>query len=406
MAALLQLCVILAGISQLHGKKLPSLVEGQNVSMSFLGLSESVPSDMHPSKGTVQELNSNSVMAKTSLSRMKMQAMTLMTAAIDCAYTPITVPFFVTPLLLLGLVVLASLQLVNGNGLRGFLIVIVYLMALSLISISMKQALEELPYPVSISLLHKVCTAMSVFAVEMPKLDIALTIMPVAVLAGAAIVFGNVALNHGSVAVVTAIGTCNPVFTLFLQAARGKEFCTTANCLTVSFVTLGTALCISGELHLSMICVAVATVGTLCRAVRNIHMQQMMQQAGAVSPPQVNFWTCIWAIPLCMVFLSFEEGVSFIAAFQQSTNWGRLSVLLSVMCAVVLNSVGVEALKLIGAVAQGMISNLSLIVTMLLGSVLIHEEITLLQLIGGVVAPLGMFLKMHLQETRTVQADK
>lgn len=396
MATLLRLCVVLAGFSQLNG------TNANKISMSV----SAVPTDMHPSKSTAQELNSDSVLVKSSTKRLRMQAMTVMTSMGHLAYTPVTVPFFVTPLLITGLLVIASIQLFHGNGVRGFVIVAVYLMALSLISVSMKAALEELAYPVSISLLHKLCTTVTMAAVERPKVEVALAVMPIAMLAGAAIILGNVALSHGSVAVVTAIGACNPVFTLLLQAARGTEAFTTANLVTVGFVALGTALCISGELHLSLICVAVAIIGTLFRAVRNITMQQIMQQAGGVSPTQLNFWTCAWALPLCFCFLPFDEGVGFIAAFQHSTSWGRLAVLFSVMCAVVLNTAGLEALKLIGATGQGMISNLSLIVTMLLGSVLIHEEITLLQLAGGVLAPLGLFLKMRLQQIEAEPAKK
>ena len=64
-----------------------------------------------------------------------LQAMTMMTSMVDMAYTPVTVPFFVTPLLITGLLVFASLQLFYGNGVRGFVIVAMYLMALSLISV-------------------------------------------------------------------------------------------------------------------------------------------------------------------------------------------------------------------------------------------------------------------------------
>eukprot|EP00933_Yihiella_yeosuensis_P066811 TRINITY_DN7127_c0_g2_i1.p1 TRINITY_DN7127_c0_g2~~TRINITY_DN7127_c0_g2_i1.p1 ORF type:complete len:574 (-),score=49.68 TRINITY_DN7127_c0_g2_i1:328-2049(-) len=230
---------------------------------------------------------------------------------------------FIVSLWLLGV---AATQILRGKGFLAFVTVIAYLTALPLVQISMKSALHELPYPVSIGMVHKFCTIGVAMLWERPQLKFARPAMPVSLLAGVVIACNNMALLKGSVAVVGIIGTCTPAVTYAIKPSRDQEL------LPVLLAILGAMLCVTGELHFSVACVHFASLSTCFKGLRNTMMYKVT--ATGMSAVQMTFWNCFWAAVAYVPMLFFVEGTNFIRSFEIASHETKTALMFSACCAV------------------------------------------------------------------------
>lgn len=216
----------------------------------------------------------------------------------------------------------------------------------------------------------------------------------------------NVALMYANIGFVEMILSCGPVCTAVVCLILGLGF-DTRLVLPVLLVTMGMALCATGEMMLSWIGFALAFVSTLARAFRSALTQQLLSGDAGLSlrPVEMLAWMSVPSTFWMLTWSVFTEGVEPYEPLV-GVNARALSGAIAVTCinALCLNLSQVFVLKHLGAVGTVVTGNLKGVLILLGGIALFGEVIQLTQVLGYMIEVCGILWYSKIDEA--IKAEK
>lgn len=274
------------------------------------------------------------------------------------------------------------------QGWRPFVVVLVYITCLTLVKILVKLALRHgLAYPYSITTLHVLVTAVVASAFDRPQLKEAMRVLPISLANSGALAFSNTALVFSGVAFVSMLSCCTPASTCAVEIMSRRKEAAWQTGAAVLIVCAGGMLCVKGERDFSTAALILTVLSSVCRSLKCIWQHEQLQMA--LSPYRMVAWSGIWSLLLMIPLVVRYEGYEGFVHIWSATGEGKAAVFFSVVVAVVLNLVQCSALQYLGPLIQHVVGNLQLIMAIVLASVWLHEEVTLLQWGGVLLLVLG-----------------
>eukprot|EP00930_Biecheleria_cincta_P038791 TRINITY_DN26665_c0_g1_i1.p1 TRINITY_DN26665_c0_g1~~TRINITY_DN26665_c0_g1_i1.p1 ORF type:complete len:424 (+),score=63.86 TRINITY_DN26665_c0_g1_i1:100-1371(+) len=290
------------------------------------------------------------------------------------------------------LLLVAITPIIFTEGIKPFLIVVVYLACLSLVKMYVKETMNQgLECPDFITMLHMIATAGAACIVERPKLDEALSVLPISVVTGCSLILNNTALLHGGVAFTSMIACATPVFTFGLEFSRGKRSLDFAGLVPVLLVVVGAMLCVQGEKTAAMLAFLFASGATFFRAMKSVWQQELLTVQ--VSPLRLIFWSGFWSFLIMIPIVAVNEGTKGLTLLPGLSMQGKISLLLSAISACTLNVAQCYAVKALGALMQSLVGNLNLILVIALSQAWLHETVSIWQYTGVSLMVVGSILK-------------
>lgn len=290
------------------------------------------------------------------------------------------------------LLTLAITPIIFTEGIKPFAIVVIYLACLSLVKMWVKDTLNQgLTCPDFITMLHMIATACAACIFERPRINEALSVLPISVVTGFSLILNNTALLHGGVAFTSMIACATPVFTFGLELARGKRSMDFAGLTPVILVVTGAMLCVQGEKTAAILAFLFASAATFFRAMKSVWQQELLTVQ--VSPMRLVFWSGFWSFLIMIPIVAFNEGTKGFTLLPGLSTQGQTSLLLSALAACTLNIAQCYAVKVLGALMQSIVGNLNLILVIALSQAWLHETVSLWQYTGVALMVCGTVLK-------------
>ena len=303
------------------------------------------------------------------------------------------------------LLVLALAPILRADGVSAFAVVLTYFVCNSLVKMFVKQTINYgLDCPDFITTLHMISSAMAACSLERPHRKEALAVFPISVFQGGSLLLSNVALLHGGVAFNSMISCCTPIVTVLLETLRGTRTLSVIRAASALLSVAGAVLCVKGETSASMFAFLCSGGSTFLRGAKQVSQGDLL--VVSITPLRLVFWASAWSTLLMVPIFLISEGVRPILLLQQIPNAGIVSLLLSMICACVLNICQAFAIKQLGAVMQSVVGNLNLLLVILLSQAWLGEDISAMQfvgvsfLVGGVISS-----RLAVQGRETPKAD-
>eukprot|EP00930_Biecheleria_cincta_P062480 TRINITY_DN4794_c0_g1_i2.p1 TRINITY_DN4794_c0_g1~~TRINITY_DN4794_c0_g1_i2.p1 ORF type:complete len:528 (+),score=83.39 TRINITY_DN4794_c0_g1_i2:126-1586(+) len=291
------------------------------------------------------------------------------------------------------LLLIALFPILLKEGMMPFATVVLYLSCNSLVKMFVKNTISSgLECPDFITLIHMISTATAAFAFELPRLDEALQVLPIALVTGGSLILNTEALLYGGVAFVSMIGCTTPAFVFVLQVVGGKRTPDFRSTWVVVFVVLGAILCVNGEATSSMLSFALATASTCFRAMKSVWQQDLLSVQ--ISPLRLVFWSSLWSsILVSTPIMLVNEGTKGLVLLPATNGICKLNLVLSALAASILNISQCYAVKELGAVLQSTTGNLNLILVIALSQAWLNEAVAPWQYVGVVLMVLASVLR-------------
>jgi len=310
--------------------------------------------------------------------------------------------------ILIAMIICAISPILFKEGPLPFMTVVLYLACLSLVKMYVKETMSTgFEYPDTITMAHMLGTALFAGIIERPRLHEAWLVFPISAVNGISLILNNTALVHGGVAFISMISCCTPIFTFLLQLSKSSrsDFRDTklTSLLPVLFVCAGAMFCVKGERIASMASFIFAVLATFFRATKSVWQHELLSVS--MSPLRLVFWSGFWSFWLMIPITTFSEGASGFHAFPSTTIATKVSFLLSVLCACLLNVTQCYAVKQLGAVMQSIVGNLNLILVIVLSQAWLHEEIAKSQYIGVTLLVSGTVLSKICEKKKKTKSN-
>jgi len=226
-------------------------------------------------------------------------------------------------------------------------------------------------------------------------------VIPIAIGAATSIVASNIALAFCSVALSEIVSSTSPIISVAVILLMGKPF--DKRLLMPAFVVVaGVTVSVHGKLlGFSILGVALTFLGNVARAGKSVLQEQAMisEARDTFDPLTMLTWTFVPSALAMWIWSLTVEGISpFSHLMHGPERLGIiLALLLSCVNATFLNFAGIWVVKDIGAVSMQLISLLSKGISLLGAVLLFHDEMTLAQTVGFVVALGGVWAFSHMQ---------
>eukprot|EP00930_Biecheleria_cincta_P062482 TRINITY_DN4794_c0_g2_i1.p1 TRINITY_DN4794_c0_g2~~TRINITY_DN4794_c0_g2_i1.p1 ORF type:complete len:480 (+),score=56.62 TRINITY_DN4794_c0_g2_i1:119-1558(+) len=291
------------------------------------------------------------------------------------------------------LLIVALSPILLKDGKVSFAIVVLYLTCNSLVKMCVKSTISHgLTCPDFITTIHMISTAIAAFALEIPRLDEALQVLPVALVTGSSLILNTEALLYGGVAFVSMIGCTTPAFVFVLEVVGAKRAPDFRSTVVVVFLVLGAALCVKGESTYSMLSFACATASTCFRATKCVWQHDLFSVQ--VSPLRLVFWSSLWSCLLVSTpIMLLNEGTRGFVLLPATTGRCKLSLVLSALTASTFNISQCYVVKELGALMQSTTGNLELILVVALSQAWLNEAVAPWQYLGVVLMVLASVLR-------------
>lgn len=290
--------------------------------------------------------------------------------------------------ILISLMMLAISPVLFKEGVVPFIVVVVYLACLSLVQIYVKETMATgFACPDFLTLIHQTGTAAVAAGLQRPDFRHAWLVLPISICNGLSLLFNNTALVYGGVAFVCMISALSPIFTFVLEGIRTKRELRLLSLVPVILVCSGAMLCVHGEKVISLAALLLASCGNFCRAGKSVWQQELL--LGDVSAMSMVFWSSCWSSCLAMITIAFNEGRKGPQLLLTISPETRFYLLMSVLCAVILNISQTVAVKMLGALMQSIVGNLNLILVIVLSQAILQEDVSGFQYMGVVLLVAG-----------------
>eukprot|EP00913_Durusdinium_trenchii_P028595 g26818.t1 len=303
-------------------------------------------------------------------------------------------------LLLVILVALSPIALYEGF--QCWVLVISYLCSIAWVKVFVKEAIDGgFPCPDAITAMHMMGVCLVTLLHELSHQrgpggwTEALAVLPISVLHGASLIANNSALVHGGVAFVSMVGANIPFIIFILELCRGKSANDFLCTVSVLLVCAGSISCVSGEM---------TSLSAVLGSIRFVWQHDLVKIS--LAPMRMVFWNGFWTllitIPMTLGVLGeWWRAVNQLGSLFEASRSVKISLMMSVLMATVLNISQWLALKRLGALLQSIIGNLSLgedeqsrnlILVIALSQFYLHERVTNSQYLGVMLLGLGTFM--------------
>lgn len=317
------------------------------------------------------------------------------------------------------------LCLYGSRGVGVVLRIMVYLLALSAMTISVKSVYinHDFDFPKFISCIHFACCAVlcgSILGwqrwvegrpVIVPKASqVTFAIMPIALAFAASIGANNLALSYSGAGFVEMVGGCTPLCTVLLTVMTGHSF---EQGLTwpVVLVCFGITLCATGELAFSSAGFMLATFAALSRAVRSTMQHALLDADGTpqrvMEPAELLAWMSVPSTAVMLAWSLATEGSAPYRRFAGSDSV-QLTLAVGLTCAnaCVLNISNLFVIRDLGAVGAQLASQLKGVLTVLGGVALLGESVGPVQICGFGVVLFGVFWYNRVEAAARLERKK
>ncbi|CAK9021627.1 Hypothetical protein (Fragment) [Durusdinium trenchii] len=217
----------------------------------------------------------------------------------------------------------------------------------------------------------------------------ALAVLPISVLHGASLIANNSALVHGGVAFVSMVGANIPFIIFILELCRGKSANDFLCTVSVLLVCAGSISCVSGEMSPSWAAFLLTSLSAVLGSIRFVWQHDLVKIS--LAPMRMVFWNGFWTLLITIPMIAWKERNQLGSLFEASRSV-KISLMMSVLMATVLNISQWLALKRLGALLQSIIGNLNLILVIALSQFYLHERVTNSQYLGVMLLGLGTFM--------------
>lgn len=291
--------------------------------------------------------------------------------------------------LLVGLMLfMAILPILWNSGKIPFMVVLTYLTCLTFVKFAVKQTINNgYSYPYTITAFHMLGTAMAAVCFERPRTLDAIKVLPVSLMNGASLALANTALVYGGVAFTSMIASCAPAPAYLLEVLARRRNHWSDGFLGTLLVCVGSVICVRGEATASLLCFLLAAGATVFRALKSTTQQELL--AVNVSPMVMVFWSGFWSFCLLIPLIMFTEGSMGLTSLRSIPPAALSGLLVSVVCATMLNICQVFAVKQLGSLQQVTVGNLNCIMAIVLASAMRGEQVHAVQYLGTFLVMLG-----------------
>jgi len=316
------------------------------------------------------------------------------------------VPWIFLPLS--GVLVCSIVIFIYGpNGPAVVASVLTYVLALSTMKLAVKWVFQTHSYPFAkfVTSLHFIAGAVVTYTilrrrhVPIPQptaREFVMMICPIALAVALSIGANNMALLHISAAFTEIIGATTCLTTIALVIIMGMPFNKWLT-LPACVVAFGCALGSGGEINFNLIGTVLCFSSNIFRSLKVVMQQKLLigESKDKFDPVALLFWISLPSAAVMLLSSCLTEGFAPYTAFvgrEASEVHGLVfAILVSCVNATILNLAQLYVTKDLGAVGSQLVAQAKMILTVLGGLVLFGEAFTQLEVIGFMLALVGVY---------------
>eukprot|EP00927_Polykrikos_kofoidii_P022046 TRINITY_DN20682_c0_g1_i1.p1 TRINITY_DN20682_c0_g1~~TRINITY_DN20682_c0_g1_i1.p1 ORF type:complete len:428 (+),score=37.79 TRINITY_DN20682_c0_g1_i1:90-1286(+) len=285
--------------------------------------------------------------------------------------------------------------------------VLCYVTALSTMALVLKGVFHVWAFPLFVTSLHLLCTAIVAFLIllrrrrtegePMSFIDghaFVKAICPVAVCFAGSIGLCNTGLSLSNVHFSEMVDSSTPIVGAVITLLMGKPF---APKLVPSLVlvVIGLFCCFYGEVGFSLLAFSFLMSGTILRSSKNVIQQVLMSENSVqtLTPIELVMYSSAASFAIMSLWSLYSEGLDpFWELVVSGTvpSKAKHMLLASIVNAIVINFASIYVIRDLGAVAQQLTGTLKSVLTVLGGVALREEMITWYQCIAYAAVVIGI----------------
>merc|ERR1719204_2241413 len=263
-------------------------------------------------------------------------------------------------------------------GLNVVVQVVLYVSCLAFVKIALKLVYErDFNFPKFVTAVHLLISSSAAFTVIIyrrcktgdpipvpTKDELLYGIIPIASTFGLSIASENSALVFVSAAFSEVVASTNPVMSFILTWAFGLG-CEPKLLPPIAVVVLGCLVSVEGELHFSMLGLALLLLSVFFRGLKAVMQQKLMTGSTKekFDPVTLMAWSCLVAFFVVGGYSAATEGAAPVMAIAGAKDLAALLgvILFSAAIACTLNLAALFVIKQLGAVGMQMVSQMKAI---------------------------------------------
>jgi len=303
--------------------------------------------------------------------------------------------------------------------------IVVYLLALSSVRLAVKAVFVgcRFNFPLAVSSVHFMASAVAAFgvliyrslakgqAVPVPtRSEFLFTILPIALCFATCIGVGNKVLELCSVALSEILMATQPIMSVPFVMMLGMPFdlwLLLPTCLVVA----GCVLCSLGDVHFSVLGLALAVLSNVLRAAKASLQQKMLtgEKRETLDPCALLAWMSVPSAALMLAWSAVAEGRAPVQQLLAGGGRGWTTagaVVLSSAPAAVLNLSQLLVVAGLGAVGSQIVAQLKIVLTIMGGVVLLSEKVVPMQAAGFLGVLVGAFFYSRWDQASKPAAPK
>jgi len=214
--------------------------------------------------------------------------------------------------------------------------------------------------------------------------------IPIACCGAVSLVAGNTAYQYASVAFLQMVKESHIVFVYGLMVFYGLDRLRLRNVMVIIFVAVMASLAVYGELHFSATGLSLQMCAGFAGSLQIVLSNKLMAQSKGPKIDPMTMVLCIAPVTLC-VMLPVNVGFWNPVIPERAVVWWRFLVL-NALLAFALQVVTAIAIRELSGTGQALASVLKDLCIIGAASLILHENLAMLQYIGFAGAVSGMFL--------------